>query len=105
MNTPFNVSWSKDVKKSQNKSAGWLASEALKAKAKEFCLGQGEMLHFDGDQRGTVFHTLFGKVWLTQEGDPEDYMLLPGNEFAVSRRGRVVVEATQETLLRIIPVR
>jgi hypothetical protein len=103
MNTPFNISWNKNVKKSQNTSAGWLAREALKAKAKEYCLNQGQTLHFDGDQRGMVIENLFGKVWLTQEGDPEDYMLTIGSQFAVAKRGRVVLEATQESLVRIIP--
>ena len=101
MNTPFNVSWNKDVKKSQNTSAGWLAREAQKAKAREYSLGQGQMLHFDGDQRGMTVKSRYGKIWLTQENDLEDYLLTPSEEFVITKRGLVVLEATQEALVSI----
>jgi hypothetical protein len=103
MNTPFNVSWNKEPKTSQNASAGRLAREALKAKAREYGLDQGKTLHFDGDQRGMIVKSLFGKLWLTQENDLEDYMLTPGEAVVVQKRGRVVLEATQDSLVSITP--
>lgn len=40
--------------------------------------------------------TLFcnsGILWITQTGDRQDYVLMPGQKMTVSKRGKVVVEA------------
>ena len=47
----------------------------------------------DGDRRGLTLRCLAGKAWVTQPGDRRDHALAAGNEFKVTRSGRVVVEA------------
>jgi hypothetical protein len=40
-----------------------------------------------------------GVVWLTQSGAAADYILRAGQSFTASRRGRVVVQALEPSLL------
>lgn len=40
-----------------------------------------------------------GEVWITQEGDEEDYLLSPGDNFEISRSGMALVQAMQPTVL------
>ena len=42
-----------------------------------------------------------GILWLTQSGDPGDYILMPGDQFAGRKHGKVLVEALQDAILRI----
>ena len=42
-----------------------------------------------------------GIVWLTQSGDTRDYLLRAGECFTVTRRGRIVAQAMEESLLRV----
>ncbi|NJD33737.1 MAG: DUF2917 domain-containing protein [Betaproteobacteria bacterium] len=44
---------------------------------------------------------LEGELWLTREGDSEDYILGPGRSFAVRSGDRVVVQALQPSRLRL----
>jgi hypothetical protein len=54
---------------------------------------RGETLSIDGDRRGQKLQCLAGQVWITQAGDTADHLLFGGREFAVTRPGRVVVQA------------
>jgi len=36
-------------------------------------------------------------VWVTEEGDCSDFVVNPGEEFVVSRKGRTVVQAIDTT--------
>ena len=38
-----------------------------------------------------------GILWVTQAGDYRDYVLLPGSQMTVTRRGKVLVEAMRDT--------
>jgi hypothetical protein len=43
--------------------------------------------------------TLFcdtGVLWVTQAGDRQDYVLMPGQKMTVSKRGKVVIEALRD---------
>jgi hypothetical protein len=46
---------------------------------------------------------LRGRLWITQERDPNDYVLTPGELFIVSRRGTVLIQALAESTLQITP--
>jgi hypothetical protein len=43
--------------------------------------------------------TLFcdtGILWVTQAGDRQDYVLLPGQKMTVTKRGKVLIEAMRD---------
>jgi hypothetical protein len=44
---------------------------------------------------------LEGELWLTREGDSEDYIVGPGRSFTVRRGDRAVVQALQPSRLRL----
>ena len=37
-----------------------------------------------------------GVLWITQDGDPEDYILERGERFTVTRPGRVVIQGMRD---------
>ena len=44
---------------------------------------------------------LEGRLWLTRDGDGEDYILGPGQRFVARHGDRVVVQALQPSRLRL----
>jgi len=46
---------------------------------------------------------LEGELWLTREGDSEDYIFGPGRSFSVRRGDRTVVQALQASRVRLLP--
>lgn len=66
----------------------------------------GETFSISG-VRGGVIRILQGRVWLTQEGDPRDYVVPAHGRFCVARKGRIVVNAlddgTQIAIYRVKP--
>lgn len=44
------------------------------------------------DARGIRLQCVSGRVWVTVEGQPGDYLLLSGREMVIAARGLVVVE-------------
>ena len=49
--------------------------------------------------------TLFcdnGILWVTQTGDPQDYVLMPGQKLTVNKRGKVVVETTRDADYHVV---
>jgi hypothetical protein len=54
-----------------------------------------------GDARGVSISCLEGDLWITQEGDSRDHMILPGQRFVVDRRGRILVSSLREAELAI----
>jgi Protein of unknown function (DUF2917) len=49
--------------------------------------------------------TLFcdtGVLWVTQVGDRRDYVLLPGQNMTVTKRGKVVVEAMRDADFHVV---
>jgi hypothetical protein len=57
------------------------------------------------DVRGTTLRVTRGTVWLTQERDPRDIMLRPGDSWVVERDGDTVIESQGDTLLCASSVR
>jgi len=53
-----------------------------------------------GIDRGDAIVVTQGILWVTQEGDPQDYVLSEGERFVANRHGSVVVEALTDAALR-----
>lgn len=59
----------------------------------EIVMHKGEIICIDGDARGLEITNCSGTLWITQSGDPNDYLLTPGDLFTVSMTGRVAITA------------
>lgn len=75
------------------------------AEAFEMVLEKLSVHHLDGDARGTEIACLQGILWVTQQDDGQDYILNSGDRMVISRRGRVVIEAISDAILRITPAK
>jgi hypothetical protein len=64
-------------------------------------LDPGEVFTLLGDQRGALVRNLRGVVWITQENDADDYKIREGEEFTVSKTGRVIVQGVPAARIRI----
>ena len=53
-----------------------------------------------GIDRGDAIVVTQGTLWVTQEGDPQDYVISTGERFVASRHGAVVVEALTDAAMR-----
>ena len=62
----------------------------------EIQLRKSEIYTLKGNQNRSQVRALEGNLWLTQEGDPQDYMLEAGDTFNIRRRGRVVIEGISQ---------
>ncbi len=60
--------------------------------AVEVRLGPGEVFTLSGDRQGWRVMCEVGRLWITQAGDPKDYILGPGQQFRVSTSGGVVIQ-------------
>jgi hypothetical protein len=45
---------------------------------------------------------LSGVVWITQQGDPRDLFLAPGESLTLLSRGRTLVTALESSLVRVV---
>lgn len=61
---------------------------------------RGSILRVD-DGRDLTLYVWEGAVWLTQEGDPRDRYVGPGEWFRLDRHGVAIAHATQRTVLTI----
>jgi hypothetical protein len=50
------------------------------------------MYTLNGDRRGTTIRCMEGNLWITQIGDYEDYAIEAGQEFTITRHGKVVIQ-------------
>ena len=57
-------------------------------------LNKGQVWRVDGDLRGECIQCEKGELWITQQGDLNDYFIKAGERFWVIRPGLVLVEAT-----------
>ena len=53
-----------------------------------------------GIDRGDAILVTNGTLWVTQEGDPQDYVISEGERFIANRHGSVVVEALTDASMR-----
>jgi hypothetical protein len=68
----------------------------------EIRLGYREVYQQDGDLRGVEVIPMEGRVWVTQAGDSDDYILGPGERFTITRPGRVVVQGMNPSRFRLV---
>ena len=62
-------------------------------------LKKKELVAIERDARGLTVSCLDGAVWLTQKGDLNDHLILPGMSFTVSCKGKVVMIAINSAIL------
>ena len=56
----------------------------------------------DGVKPGSTLFCDTGVLWVTQSGDRRDYVLTPGQEMVVTKRGKVLVEAMRDSDFYIV---
>lgn len=64
-------------------------------------LKRRSVFSLDGHVTGTSIACVVGFVWVTQEGDANDYVLGPGEAFVAKRDGLIVVEALNDSSIRV----
>ena len=57
-------------------------------------LEAGQLLTLD-DAAGTRIVARLGTVWVTEEGNPEDHIVGPGETLLIGRDGRTLLQAMQ----------
>jgi hypothetical protein len=75
-NSKINVLWSQDERPQS-----------------ERCLCAGEIERLEGVRPGDAILCTNGVLWVTQEGDPDDHLLVSGDEFVAHHLGLVLVQA------------
>jgi hypothetical protein len=63
----------------------------------EIRLRKNETMSIKGDSRQLSISCHQGEFWLTQKGDPNDYLIETGQDFTVNRKGKVVIVALSST--------
>ena len=64
-------------------------------------LRAGDLWSLPGPSRWKVIICLRGVVWVTQERDPRDYVLMQGEMFLVTQPGTVVVAAMEDACIQV----
>ena len=72
--------------------------ETTRSPERQLCAQDVERLA--GIDRGDAIMVTQGTLWVTQEGDPQDYVLSEGERFIAHRHGTVVVEALTDATMR-----
>lgn len=68
----------------------------LTPEALDLCLDEDQLLALD-DACGTTIRPREGRLWITEEGEPRDFVVGPGEAFVVTRAGRTLVQAVAPT--------
>ncbi len=53
------------------------------------------------DGRGASVRCVLGSLWLTQDGDPRDILLKPGDSFTLDRDGLAIIYATSDATVAL----
>ncbi len=64
----------------------------LRVESPVLSLAAGQHLTLD-DACGTRIEPFEGTLWITEEGEPRDFVVMAGDAFVVARQGRTVVQA------------
>ncbi len=67
-------------------------------------LKKKELLAIEKNAKGVTVYCLDGEIWLTQSGDLNDHLILPGMSFTVSCKGKVVMVALNSSTLTLSPI-
>ena len=68
---------------------------------RRLALAPGDSINLD-DARGTTLRVARGRLWVTQYGDPTDYVLEAGDTWTIERRGRTIVQAQRDALVDVV---
>jgi hypothetical protein len=63
-------------------------------------LAPGQLLNLD-DAAGVRIASRHGTVWITQDGDPRDIVLRPGDSFELDRATPVIVQAFEKAFVTL----
>ncbi|HKW39300.1 MAG TPA: DUF2917 domain-containing protein [Burkholderiales bacterium] len=69
--------------------------------AKEFKMGEGALLKIRG-RKGERLSVRSGEVWVTQYGDPNDYLLKDGDSLELNGKGTALANASKPALLELL---
>ena len=58
----------------------------------EIHLTARDLFKLSGDTREMQISAVGGNLWVTQQGDPADYLLHPGEKVKLSRKGTVLIQ-------------
>jgi Protein of unknown function (DUF2917) len=72
----------------------------LKVTTPVLALEAGQVVTLD-DAEGLRILARGGTVWVTEEGDPKDHIVRPGDTLTVARPGRTVIQALQAAWISI----
>lgn len=53
------------------------------------------------DALGTRIECVSGSLWITQDRDPRDIVLGPGEEFTLDQDGKAVIQASGQTIVLV----
>lgn len=67
----------------------------------EACMTRDSLLRIEGNGCGVGIHTIKGALWITQENDPKDHFLMPGEVFTINRTGLVIICALENADINI----
>jgi len=67
-------------------------------------LKKKELVAIEKNAKGMTVSCLDGEIWLTQSGDINDHLILPGKSFTVSCKGKIVLVALNSATLMLISV-
>lgn len=62
-----------------------------------------QMWEIRGDNRWRFITCRHGEIWITQEGDPRDYVLKEGDLFLITLPGLVLVQALEPASVQLSP--
>ena len=63
----------------------------------DITLDKFRLWDIEGDRRSEMIRCLYGTLWITQEGDMQDYILEPGQDFWVTKSGTLIVQALENS--------
>ncbi|MEO8849844.1 MAG: DUF2917 domain-containing protein [Casimicrobiaceae bacterium] len=69
--------------------------------SKHLDMAEGDLLKLD-DARGTTLRVARGTLWVTQEHDRRDFVLGPGDVWAIERDGLTLVEAQTPAMVSVM---
>lgn len=67
----------------------------------EVHLNANSLFRIDSDGTRAVIACQSGTFWITQEDDSRDYILQAGDEFAISKKGSVVLQVLSNGVVKI----
>lgn len=65
------------------------------------CLSRNSLLKLVGDHSGELISCLNGVAWITQSGNPDDFVIYAGESFTITEKGTILIQGMKETRLTI----